>query len=98
VRAPVAASIVPPTEAPRCGDYVAIRGSRATIDTETDRVAVVGEVLVAGSAVTDLHVCIGENCVLVAGGRRMANGESARFSVAAHGRPGAFSVRCFPER
>ena len=54
----------------------------------------VGEVVVAGAAVESLSVCMGESCVLVAGGKPMANGESARFAVAAHGRPGAFTVKC----
>jgi len=85
---------VPQTIGESCGDYVAISGMRPTIDGETNRVTMVGEVSVVGAAVEGLSVCMGESCTLVGGGKTMANGESARFSVSARGRPGAFTVKC----
>ena len=81
-------------EGSRCGDYVAIQGGRPTIDTETGRVTMIGEVLVAGAAVENLRVCMGEICSAVAEGTRLANGQAARFAVTARGRPGAFTVKC----
>jgi len=88
------ATPMPRTEGESCGDYVAISDTRATIDSDTDRVKMVGQVVVAGASVESLSVCMGERCVLVAGGKAMANGESAHFSVTAQGRPGAFTVKC----
>ena len=88
------ATPTPRTQGASCGDYVAISNTRATIDSDTDRVRMVGQVVVAGASVESLSVCMGESCVLVADGKAMANGESASFSVTAHGRPGRFTVKC----
>jgi hypothetical protein len=78
-----------------CGDFVAIRDTRPTIDFDADRVIITGEVLVTTRPVRDLLVCLAGSCAPVAGGKVLAEGETARFRVAASGRRRrGLSVQC----
>jgi len=80
---------------PTCGDIVAIRDTRPTIDFEADRVVITGEVLVTTRPVRELLVCLAGSCAPVAGGKVLAEGETARFRVAASGtRRRGLSVQC----
>jgi len=80
---------------PTCGDIVAIRDTRPTIDFEADRVVITGEVLVTTRPVRELLVCLAGSCAPVAAGKVLAEGETARFRVAASGtRRRGLSVQC----
>jgi len=80
---------------PACGDIVAIRDTRPTIDFEADRVVITGEVLVTTRPVRNLLVCLAGSCAPVAAGKVLAEGETARFRVAASGtRRRGLSVQC----
>jgi len=97
---PSRSAILPGTATPpheqRCAEIVAIRNTRPTLDLEEDRVTMSGEVLVNdGGPVKDLRVCFGGTCVLVAGGKMLAVGETARFVVTAQSqRPTGLTVQC----
>ena len=83
------------SEGPSCGDVVAIRDTRPTIDFEADRVVIIGEVVVTTRPVKNLSVCLGGSCTKIAGGKILADGETARFRVQASGtRRTGLSVRC----
>ncbi len=89
-------SAIPPPRESRCAEIVAIRDTRPTLDLEEDRVTMSGEVLVNdGGPVKDLRVCFGGTCTLVAGGKILAVGETARFTVTAQSRrPTGLTVLC----
>jgi len=80
---------------PTCGDIVAIRDTRPTIDFDADRVVITGEVLVTTRPVRELLVCLAGSCAPVAAGKVLVEGETARFRVAASGsRRRGLSVQC----
>jgi hypothetical protein len=82
---------------PACADIVSIRDARPTIDFEADRLTVSGEVFVAtGGPVKDVRVCLGGSCTLVADGKILVDGDSARFTLTVSGqRPKGLTVECF---
>ena len=80
---------------PLCGDIVAIRDTRPTIDFEADRVVITGEVLVTTRSVRELLVCLAGSCAPVAPGKVLVEGDTARFRVAASGtRRRGLTVQC----
>ena len=61
---------------------MAIRDARPIIDFEADRLTMSGEVLVTtGGPVKDVRVCLGGSCALVDGGKILADGDTARFTL-----------------
>jgi hypothetical protein len=95
VRAASSDAPSPSEDEPACGDIVALRDTRPTIDFEADRVVITGEVLVTTRPVRDLLVCLAGSCAPVAAGKVLAEGETARFRVAASGtRRRGLSVQC----
>ena len=79
---------------------MAIRDARPTIDFEADRLTMSGEVFVTtGGPVKDVRVCLGGNCALVDGGKILADGDTARFTLTVSGRrPRGLTVECFVQR
>jgi len=79
-----------------CGEIVAIRDTRPTIDFDRDLVVVTGEAMViAGGRIKDLVVCLSGSCVPIAPGKVLNGGDTARFSIStARNRPTGFTVRC----
>ena len=79
-----------------CGEIVAIRDTRPTIDFDRDLVVVTGEAtVIAGGRIKDLVICLGGTCVPIAPGKVLSAGDTARFSIsAARNRPTGFTVRC----
>jgi len=79
---------------------VAIRDARPTIDFEADRLTMSGEVFVtAGGPVKDVKVCLGGTCALIDGGKILAVGYTARFTLTVSGkRPKGLSVECFVQQ
>jgi len=79
-----------------CGEIVAIRDTRPTIDFERDLVVVNGEaVVIAGGSVKDLVICLSGSCVQAAPGKVLREGDTTRFSIAASRmRPTGFTVKC----
>jgi hypothetical protein len=82
---------------PACADIVSIRDARPTIDFEADRLTVSGEVFVArGGPVKDVRVCLRGSCTLVADGKILVAGDSARFTLTVSGqRPKGLTIECF---
>jgi hypothetical protein len=85
---------------PACGNIVAIRDARPTIDFEADRLTMSGEVFVTtGGPVKDVRVCLAGSCALVDGGKILADGDTARFTLTVSGRrPRGLTVECFVQR
>lgn len=98
-RLPLDASTVWQRE-PACGDIAAIRDARPTIDLEADRLTMSGEVRVGtGGPVKDVRVCLGGTCTLVAGGKALFDGDTARFTLTVAGRrPKGLTVECLVHR
>jgi hypothetical protein len=85
---------------PACGSIATIRDVRPTIDFEADQLTMSGEVFVATAGpVKDVRVCLGGSCTLVAGGKVLVGGESARFTLTVPRRhPKGLAVECFVEK
>ena len=79
-----------------CGEIVAIRDTRPTIDFDRDLVVVTGEAMVIpGGRIKDLVVCLSGSCVPIAPGKVLSGGDTARFSIStARNRPTGFTIRC----
>jgi hypothetical protein len=81
---------------PACGTIVGISESRVTMDTESNRITVNGQVLIgAGGPVKNVDVCLGKTCARVAGGKVLNEGDVARFAVSVRpGNPAGLRVQC----